>query len=46
MNKLNSVDSRVKRHKVRVKSGMQRLRYMGNTHGMFSDNNLPWELPE
>jgi len=22
------------------------LIYMGNTHGMFSDNNLPWELPE
>jgi hypothetical protein len=19
---------------------------MGNTHGMFSDNNLSWELPE
>jgi len=19
---------------------------MGNTYGMFSDNNLPWELPE
>ena len=25
-------------------ANMRRLRYIGNTHGMFSGNNLPWEL--
>ena len=25
---------------------LRRLRYIGNTHGMFSGNNLPRELPE